>query len=74
VKNKLFFFAGYQGSTVRSAPNSAFAFLPTPAMLNGDFTAVTAPNCNSNRQITLVLLSSVIALHLPNCLPPRSRC
>jgi len=52
-KNKLFFFAGYQGSTVRSAPNSAFAFLPTPAMLAGDFTQVTGPGCNAKGQITL---------------------
>jgi hypothetical protein len=52
-KNRLFFFAGYQGTTVRSAPNAAFAFLPTPAMLSGDFTAVTSPACNANRQINL---------------------
>ena len=54
-KNKLFFFAGYQETTVRSAPNSAFAFLPTPTMLNGDFTGVTSPACNAQRQINLGL-------------------
>ena len=28
-------------------------FVPTSAMLNGDFTAVTSPACNNGRQLTL---------------------
>src|SRR5207247_2207740 len=42
-KNKLFFFAGYQNTTVRSAPSSnPPAFLVTPKMLTGDFTDITS--------------------------------
>ena len=52
-KNKLFFFAGYQNTTVRSAPANSVAFLPTLQMLAGDFTTETSPGCNSGRQITL---------------------
>jgi len=53
VKNKVFFFGGYQGRVERSNPNTALSFVPTQAMLNGDFTQITSPACNGNRQITL---------------------
>ena len=52
-KNKLFFFAGYQQTMLRSAPANAVAYLPTPAMLAGDFTVEASPLCNNGRQITL---------------------
>ncbi len=52
-KNKLFFFAGYQNTTQRSAPNSSFVFVPTAKMLTGDFRDVTQPSCNANKQINL---------------------
>ena len=52
-KNKLFFFGGYQGTKVRQDPANNKAFVPTAAMLAGDFTAITSPSCNSGRQIML---------------------
>src|SRR5206468_1785398 len=52
-KNKLFFFAGFQGTDTRQTPSSSIAFVPTPAMLTGDFTAITSPACNSGRPIML---------------------
>src|SRR5207244_9560487 len=51
--NKLFFFAGYQGTTTRSDAAASTSFVPTPAMLAGDFTTISSPACNSGRQITL---------------------
>src|SRR6266478_1438883 len=51
-KNKLFFFAGYQGTWSKSDPPESINFVPTQAMLNGDFTALASPACNG-RQITL---------------------
>jgi len=51
--NRLFFFAGYQGTTVRQDPADVINFVPTPAMIAGDFTAVASPACNSGRQISL---------------------
>ena len=53
IKNKLFFFGGDQSTTVRSAPVEGIAFVPTPAMLAGDWTAITTPVCNGGRQIAL---------------------
>src|SRR5437867_7501093 len=53
MKNKLFFFSGYQGTTIRSDPTSLIATVPTAAMYAGDFTAIASPACNSGQQITL---------------------
>jgi hypothetical protein len=52
VRNKLFFFAAYQGGTLRQDPADTRAFVPTAAMLAGDFTALAAPPCQL-QQITL---------------------
>lgn len=51
--NKLFFFGGYQGTIIRQDPSDIRDFVPTAAMLSGDFTAFASPACNSGRQITL---------------------
>jgi len=53
VKDRVFFFAGYQGTNLRVNPTDNSAFVPTAAMLAGDFTAFTSPACNGGRQITL---------------------
>jgi hypothetical protein len=53
VHNKLFFFGGYQGTRTRSDPSDNRGFVPTPAMLAGDFTRVTAASCAAGRAITL---------------------
>src|SRR3954454_11596684 len=53
IKNKLFFFGGYQGRIEKSNPATTISFVPTQAMLNGDFTAITSPACNGGRQVNL---------------------
>src|SRR5205809_7342807 len=53
VKNKLFFFGGYQGTKLRSDPADTQSFVPTAAMLAGAWTAFTSPACNASRQIAL---------------------
>ena len=53
ITNKLFFFGAYQGTTVRQAPASNIAYVPSAAMLAGDFTAFASPACNGGRQIAL---------------------
>ena len=45
LKNKLFFFANYQGTRSSSAATSNFTYSYTPAMLTGDFSGV-AQNLN----------------------------
>ena len=53
VRDKLFFFAGYQGTATRQTPSDNIGYVPTAAMLAGDFTAFASPACNSGRQIAL---------------------
>ena len=53
IKNKLFFFSGYQGTINHSDPSTSITFVPTQAMLAGDFTGLASPACNAGRQITL---------------------
>jgi hypothetical protein len=52
-KDKLFFFGGYQRTSQRSDGNATTAFIPTPATLTGDFTALASPSCNNGVPITL---------------------
>lgn len=45
-KDKLFFFGGYQRTTLRSDGTANTAFVPTPAMANGDFSSVKPLNAS----------------------------
>ena len=53
IRNKLFFFAGYQETLTRQLPASNLSFIPTAQMLAGDFTTIASPACNNGRQINL---------------------
>jgi len=53
VENRLFFFGAFQGTRVRLQPADNLAWVPTPAMLAGDFTQFASPACNGGRQLTL---------------------
>jgi hypothetical protein len=53
VQNKLFFFGAYQGTTTRQTPNDNISYVPSAAMMAGDFTAFASPACNGGRQIAL---------------------
>jgi hypothetical protein len=52
LQNKLFFFGAYQGTTIRQDPADLEAFLPTPAMLAGDWTTFASTQCQ-NRAVAL---------------------
>ena len=49
-KNKLFFFLGSQGTTERSFTTSTTSGLPTPAELQGNFTAYLSPPCQTSQK------------------------
>ena len=53
VKEKLFFFGAYQGTRIVAQPTGNISFVPTAAMIAGDFTALASPVCNGGRQIAL---------------------
>src|SRR5579872_910674 len=48
IKDKLFFFGGYQGTRQRTTPPQVTSYIPTPASLNGDFSVLAGAGCQSN--------------------------
>jgi len=46
-KNKLFFFAGFQGTETRQTPSDTIAFVPTAQMLSGDFSTYGSSACQA---------------------------
>src|SRR5262252_3810838 len=79
VKDKLFFFEGYQGTTQRTAPATNIAFVPTADVLAGNFQAILAPPCQAkqvnlpssiaNNNILLPGLINPVALKASSLLP-----
>jgi len=53
VLNKFFFFAGYERNRIRQTRPDNIAYVPTAAMMAGDFTTYASPQCNAGRQVTL---------------------
>jgi hypothetical protein len=47
-KDKVFGFFGYQGTRIRTAPPSSITFVPTAAVLSGDWSQILSPSCQSN--------------------------
>jgi Carboxypeptidase regulatory-like domain len=56
-KDKAFFFAGYQGTTIRQTPLATTSYVPTAAMAAGDFSAYINPanNCPSAAAIQSIV-------------------
>jgi hypothetical protein len=54
IKDKLFFFGGFQGTINRSNPPVTTTYIPNAAMLAGNFTTATSAACQSSgKAITL---------------------
>jgi hypothetical protein len=51
VSNKLFFFGGYQGTISRQDAINTQRWVPTPAMMQGDFTTVASAACGQPRTL-----------------------
>jgi hypothetical protein len=48
IRDKLFFFGGYQGTQVRSNPPSTISYVPTAAALAGNFSTIDGSACHSS--------------------------
>src|SRR5262249_61811290 len=48
IKDKLFFFGGYQRTSLRSDGAQFIAFIPNAAALQGDFTSLASAACNKS--------------------------
>src|SRR5687768_6075142 len=51
--DRLFFFGAYQGTRQDETPADLFAFVPTPAMLAGDFSGIASAACNVGGAVSL---------------------
>jgi hypothetical protein len=47
MRDKLFFFGGYQGTRTKTDPPSTISFVPNQTMLNGDFSTLMSSACRS---------------------------
>jgi hypothetical protein len=69
VKNRLFVFGGYQGTRTRTAPPTTTVFVPTPAVLQGDFSTLESSTCGKVRS----LIDPLNGTAFPNNAIPTSR-
>jgi hypothetical protein len=54
IQNKIFFFGGYQGTIIRQDPADRESWVPTEAVMRGDFRTVASAACSTTgRGITL---------------------
>ncbi len=51
IKDKLFYFGGFQGTRNRSNPPQSITHIPTSAMLNGDFSTIASAACGKFVQL-----------------------
>ena len=51
VRNKLFFFGGYQGTVTHTAPPTTTSFVPTAAALQGNLSTLASSACGTARVI-----------------------
>jgi hypothetical protein len=65
IRDKLFFFGGYQRSDIRQDPSSSNAFVPTAAALAGDFSALDGAGCQA-KGVARVINDPTTGIPLPN--------
>jgi hypothetical protein len=66
IKDKLFFFGGYQGTRQRSDPAANIAYVPTAATLAGDFSVVDGAKANGGCLATARALKDASGVLYPN--------
>jgi len=54
IKDKLFYFGGFQVTRNRSNPPTTITHIPNAASLTGDFGTLAGPGCQNNKTIQLV--------------------
>jgi Carboxypeptidase regulatory-like domain/TonB dependent receptor len=69
LHSKLFFFGGYQGTRTRQQTNAVTSFVPTQAMLNGDFSAYDGAACQSSGKIRQLISPTTGLPYVNNQIP-----
>jgi hypothetical protein len=71
VRDKLFFFAGYQGTRTHTQPPQTISYVATPAALAGDFSTLLSAGCQSTGKAKR--LSPIVKFRFRALTPPGSR-
>ena len=72
IKDRLFFFGGYQGTRQRSDPAANTAYVPTAATLAGDFSVVDGAKANGGCLASARALKDASGVLYPNNQIPKS--
>jgi len=72
IRNKLFFFGGFQGTRNRSDPPQTTSYVPTTAVLAGDFSTIDGGGCISGG-VGKSVLDPTTGIAFPNNQIPVSR-
>ncbi|HSR06527.1 MAG TPA: carboxypeptidase-like regulatory domain-containing protein, partial [Bryobacteraceae bacterium] len=64
IRDKLFYFGGFQQSNIRQDPSSSIAYVPTAAALAGDFSALDGAGCQA-RGVARAITDPTTGLPLP---------
>jgi hypothetical protein len=65
IRDKLFFFGGFQQSNIRQDPSASNAFVPSTAALTGDFNALDGPRCQA-KGVARIVNDPANGMPLPN--------
>ncbi|HWB85951.1 MAG TPA: carboxypeptidase regulatory-like domain-containing protein [Bryobacteraceae bacterium] len=69
LRDRLFFFFGYQGTRVRSAPPQTISYVPTTAALGGDFSQLESAGCQSSGK-SKTIINPATGQPFPNAMVP----
>lgn len=72
IRDKLFFFGGFQRSDIRQDPSASTAYVPTAAAIGGDFSVLDGAGCQA-KGVARVINDPVTGTPLPNDQFPVSR-
>ena len=65
IRDKLFFFGGYQRSDIRQDPAASTAYVPTAAALTGDFSTLDGAGCQA-KGVARAIIDPTTGNPLPN--------
>src|ERR1035441_5833393 len=71
-KNKLFAFGGFQQTNIRQAPANTISFVPTAAVLAGDFSTIDSAACETSGKAKQLINPATGLPYLNNFIPPSS--
>lgn len=65
IRDRLFFFGGFQQSNIRQDPSGSTAYVPTTAALTGDFSTLDGPGCQA-KGVARVINDPTTGQPIPN--------